>query len=91
MDQQVLLHVSDWNYKDKYYQLPLSMLHSFGRLILAQGISKAWGWFVTQVDYGGDPDLLIKRCDNEADHTLDEYFLDYTHPEESVSEWELED
>ena len=87
---KVLLHLSDWNYQDKYYELSYDQLKELSKLITTVGIDKAWDWFVPQVDYGGNPERPIKRVDDEADHTLDEYFLDWEHPKDCVEEWGLD-
>ena len=88
---KVLLHLSDWNYQDKYYELSYDLLKEFSKLITAVGINQAWDWFTPQVDYGGNPERPVKRCDDEADHTLDEYFLDWEHPKDCLEEWGFDD
>lgn len=88
---KVLLHVSDWNYQDKYYEMPLDLLREFARKVKELPLQEAWDWFVSKVNYGGKPELPILRCDESTDHTLEEYFFDYGHPQNSIDEWGLED
>jgi hypothetical protein len=91
MSDHVLLHVSDWNSQDKYYQLSHVLLSEFKLRILAQpdGLNAAWDWFTDLVDYGDEPAYPIKQVSGRANHTLDEYFLDWFEPQESAGEWEL--
>lgn len=85
----VLLHVSDWNCEDKYYELPEAILRAFASKVSNESLKDAWDWLMPQVDYGGNPEKPVKRCDNSANHTLDEYFFDWEYPTECVEEWEL--
>ena len=84
----VLLHVCDWNYEDKYYELPEDWLREFATKAGKESLESAWDWLMLQVDYGKNPELPVKRCDDKANHTLAEYFLDWIDAEESISEWE---
>lgn len=85
---KVLLHVSDWNYQDKYYRTTKDKLVEFAALVKSDGVKKAWSWWTEQVTYGG-------RCTKEkpvkfvtlVDTTLEEYFFDYENPLECVKEW----
>ncbi len=72
----VLLQVSDWNYQDKYYELSFGLLEEFAAKIKAEGIKAAWQWFVDLVY----DQKAATRVDEAANHTLDEYFLDYNDP-----------
>jgi hypothetical protein len=95
MSDQVLLHVSDWNSQDKYYQLSHVLLSEFKQRILAKpnglrsSVNTAWDWFTDLVDYGDEPANPIKQVSGRANHTLDEYFLDWFEPQDSAGEWEL--
>ena len=81
----VLLQVSDWNCNDKYYKVPVSVLSEFaGRVRAGTPIRAVWDWFLEQERAG-----LVVRCDEAADHTLEEEFFDYWEPLESVSCWEV--
>lgn len=89
MPDKVLLHVCDWNYQDKYYNVPLDILQEFAAKIksanlTAPNLGGAWDWFIEQKDKG-----IVQRCDSVADHTVgpEEYFLDWVNPIESVAEW----
>lgn len=85
--ETVLLHVSDWNYEDKYYELPLSILQNFGQKA-KENRDEAWDWLMGFVDYSGEnPDKPVKRCDDCVDHLLEEYFFDFENPVESVDDW----
>ena len=79
----VLLHVSDWNLQDKWYELSLAALKEFRERALKGNLELAGDWLVQESG--------AKRCDEAADHTLEEYFFDYTNPDESLGEWEIED
>lgn len=90
----VILNVSDWNYQDKWFQMPLALLVELQGKVKSAGINSAWGWLVKLVDYTEDRSDASKpvwRCDHAVDHTLDEYFLDWTNPLESVDEWEFDE
>jgi len=91
MSDQALLHFCDRNSQDKYYQLPRILLSELQQRILAQpnGFDAVWDWFTDLVDYGDEPANPIKEVSDRANHTLDEYFLDWYEPQESASEWEL--
>lgn len=93
-DQIVLLQVSDWNYEDKYYEIPIKLLKQLQeRILSADGEMKdAWDWFTPQVNYGKAEDVgkPIRRCDDSVNHNLEEFFLDYLNPHESASEWEFD-
>jgi hypothetical protein len=88
MQNKVLLHLSDWNYEDKYYHMPKSVLKEFATRIKNANTKEvnlggAWDWLIEQQDAG-----LVERCDASADHTADEYFLDWETPKSCVAEWE---
>lgn len=89
-DQEtVLLHVSDWNNEDKWYELPLSILKEFGKMAIRDH-RVAWSWLVGQVDYNGDQhEKPVKRCDHCVNHNLNEFFFDWYEPAASVKDWEL--
>ena len=91
-----ILHVVDWNLRDKYYQMSIELLKEFRRLVLEKDIDAAWDWMTSQTDYDrGRPghadnaDLPIKF--GTVDMTLDEYFMDYSDPVETVSDWDFSD
>lgn len=87
-----LLHLSDWNDTDKYYEVPTDTLVAFKETIRRFGISAAWRWFTDQVDYSADAsgqNKPIKRVDDRANHTLDTYFLDWQNAMESSAEWDI--
>jgi hypothetical protein len=58
----VILHLSDWNSQDKYYELSLALLKEFYKLLRQHGLDgtkplaqdHAWKWFHEQVDYEGN-------------------------------------
>jgi len=90
--EYAIVHVSDWtrNYQDKYYEAPLAFIIELRLKIKSYGIETAWGWWVGKVDYGekvSTQDNPIKY--GKVDMTLNEFFLDYTNPIESVDEWEF--
>jgi hypothetical protein len=89
MQDKVLLHVSDWNYQDKYYNMPKVLLAEFADRLQKADLTKAnlggvWDWHIANKDSG-----LVERCDESVDHTMDTFFLDWTNPLESVREWEV--
>ena len=52
--------------------------------------NEVWEWFIGQVDYGQDDDkgkpvLFANHC---TDHTLEELFIDWCEPHDSVKEWD---
>lgn len=83
-DIRVILHVSDWNMQDKWYQTDADTLQSFADRIRAQGIETAWDWFIALTD---GP---VIRVDDQVDMTLDRYFIDWHDPIMSVDEWEFD-
>lgn len=85
----VLLQVSDWNYEEKYYELSEDVLREFANKVSTESLQDAWDWLMPQVNYGDDPEKPVKRCDDSANHTLDEYFLDWENPIECIEDWEL--
>lgn len=91
-DTRVLLHVSDWNFQDKYYEVPFSLLAEFKTRILAgddKDPHETWTWFTDQVDFD-DPKAKIAYVQEAVDMRLEEYFFDFAfEPKQSVREWEL--
>ncbi len=88
-----LLHLCDWNYVNKYYEVPRDLLLAFKELIERSGINTAWEWFTQQVDYSADAseqNKPIKRVDVRADHTLNTFFLDFQNPLLCVAEWNVQ-
>lgn len=83
MTDLVLLHVSDWNLQDRWYEVPRSSLRELRERVRTGDVRNAWDWLLEESG--------ARRCDESADHTLDELFFDYTNPVESVDEWEDED
>ena len=84
-----ILHLSDWNFEDKYYEAPTKLIKELRNRVKRDGMPTAWDWWTSQVDYGqpGESDRPIKT--GKVDMTLEEFFLDYTDPIESVKEWEF--
>lgn len=94
-EDRLILHVSDWNYQDRWFNVPPSFLVEFKERVLKHpdDAEEAWEWLTTQADYGKNPELPAKRrsqswCDNAVNHTLTEVFFDYNNPGESVNEWD---
>lgn len=90
----VILHFADWNWNDKYYSLPLTLLREFKENLKANGFTKAWEWLTPMVDYDDAPDKPVKRLQyipTDADDTS--FFLDYENVDECIAEWDeqLED
>ena len=86
MNERAVLHISDWNYEDKYYEAPIELIREFKARIEKDGLTTAWEWWVTKVDYVNN-DLPVKF--GLVDMRLDVYFMDYNNAQESISEWEL--
>ena len=87
----VILHVSDWNYKDKYYEAPVELLKEFRVRVKKDGIEAmdgAWQWWTSQVDYDEDGKKPIKYM--LVNMNLDLYFFDYNNDQESIEEWNFE-
>ncbi len=80
---KILLHVCDWNGVDKWFETTKDTLDSFAALVKADGVRVAWAMLMNLKDTGE-----VKRVDECADHTLEEYFLDYEHASDCVHEWE---
>ena len=91
--EKAILHVSDWNNNDRYYEVLDSLLLEFKRRILEDGVKATWTWFMTQTSTSDEPDTdkPSRRVQDAVNMTLDTYFFDYTNGQESVEEWELED
>lgn len=101
-ETEPILHVSDWNFQDKLYSVPMPILKEFKQKLLAlddaDGISDVWEWFTNQVDYDFQPPKKRKKpvvmvgvdedWDLEDIHNQSDYFLDYTNPIESAEEWD---
>jgi len=83
---QVLLHVCDWNYQDRYYHTSEDVVLEFGMRIISNNIEEAWDWLNEQKDKG-----LVEQCDDKANLTLDTYFFDWDNPNESIADWSQED
>jgi hypothetical protein len=100
-EEEVILHLSDWNMQDKYYQMPVSLLKEFKakfeneHLELGRpaesAISTAWDWFHPNVDYGEADQIRNPIKYGQVDMTLNEYFLDWMDPATSFAEWEFEE
>ena len=86
-ERKVIVHVSDWNYQDKYYEASVSLVREFRTSIEANGMDNAWQLWIEKVDYNGNGSGVIKY--GRVDMHLETYFLDYLNPIESVNEWEL--
>ena len=94
-EKQVILHVSDWNYQDKYYQAPISLVKEMGRRILeckdirTDDEISPWDFWIGQVNYDDKPEEKDKPIKfGLVDMTLDLFFLDYNNPIESAEEWD---
>ena len=90
MPTNQLLHVSDWNYQDKYYRVPIAILKQMAEKIkTGDTIKDVWDWFVNQVDYK-DPKAPIKRLVRVPTKEIEEaLFFDYSAPVFSVLQWDL--
>lgn len=91
-DERYILHLSDWNYNDKFYNAPLSLIKELSARIKKDGMSEAWQWWTDLVDYDGDgTDEEPIHMNVPANHDdSDEFFLDYEHPLECLAEWDEE-
>jgi hypothetical protein len=84
LSDRVLLHVSDWNSQDKFYEMDAATLKEWRTLHESEADTKVlWRWFIARKD-----ENKIVRCDEAADHTLDEFFWDYMFPHECAKDWE---
>lgn len=81
-----LLHVSDWNFRDKYYRVPVTTLQEMAEKVKKEDVDKVWDWFVSQVDYDG-PNSIHRLSRVPANE--DAFFFDFMNPIESVEEWDL--
>jgi hypothetical protein len=87
MDNKAILHVSDWNLQDRYYEAPLALIKEMQSKIRKIGMEKAWTWWTNQVDWDQDSSQPIKY--GIVNMTLDTFFLDYNNELESIDEWEF--
>lgn len=87
-EENVIFHLSDWSYRDKYYEMPKSLLLEFKKKLETIGLQATWDWFTTQVDYDEKGDKPAKF--GKVDMTLQEFFLDWEHPLECLVEWDAE-
>jgi hypothetical protein len=92
--EYAIVHVSDWNYEDKYYEAPIEFIKELKKRMKkvksVKSMDDAWGWWVGNVDYGESKstrDNPIKF--GKVDMRLEEFFFDYNNPVESVDEWEF--
>jgi hypothetical protein len=91
--KKVILHFNDWNFQDKYYETPISVLKEFrDRFFEARkkqsekdAMSDVWQWWTTQIRYDekdeGKPVLF-----GRVDMTLEEFFISWIEPEEGFRE-----
>jgi len=89
---RVILHFSDWDYRDRYFDAPAELIGELKSRIRADGMSSAWSWWVGLVDREGHgmPEKPI-HMHVQANHAgEDELFLDYNNPLECLTEWEAE-
>lgn len=84
------MHVSDWNYEDRYYQLTLDQLKGFKEEFVKNGLRMAWDWLTSRIKYDkkdANPLRTIKT--GTVNMNLSEVFLDYMEPDDSIAEWEF--
>jgi hypothetical protein len=88
--EEVVLHLGDWNYQDKYYQLPKNLLVEFKERIEKYGLhsDEAWQWFVANVNYDDETEKPIKF--GVVDMSLNVFFLDWENEKECMEEWSEE-
>jgi len=95
-EEHVILQVSDWNLEDKYYEAPISLLKEFRNRFLearkkesaSDAMSTAWKWWHEQVEYDERDKGKGKRVKyGKVNMSLEEFFLDYTEPDEGFTEW----
>lgn len=87
LDMNVILHFSNWNDQDRYYEVSEEILQDFKVRIEKDGMSEAWKWWHDLIDYDNTGKLPVQY--GEVNMNLDQYFLDYHNPIESVNEWEF--
>lgn len=92
MQTEAILHLSDWNCTDKYYQAPIALIEEFKTRIIAanyvlnKGDDSPWQWWVRLVNYGEEQtDKPIQF--GSVNMQLDEYFLDWENVQECINEW----
>jgi len=93
-EERVILHLSDWNLQDKYYEAPISLLKKFRKKYLEarkkhdedKAIGIAWDWWTPQVDFGEKADKKKPIKFGNVNMTLEEFFLDWMAPDEGFNE-----
>jgi len=83
-DDWVVLEFNDWNYQDKYYEVPRSIFNEFKEKC-HKSFSEAWDWFIEKVDYDNQGIKPIKF--GTVNMTLDRYFLAYDDVQNCLNEW----
>lgn len=86
---RAILHLSDWNLNDRYYEAPLELIKELKQRIIAAAndMNDAWEWWTNQVAYSGPTTTETPIAYGTVDMTLDEYFLDWNNVEECLNEW----
>lgn len=85
--RMVRLQVSDWNYNDRQFDVPIEILREFKKRILESSMKEAWDWFVAQgIDY--TPDHSEQHRPIKSFNCDFDVFLDYENPKETVEEWD---
>jgi len=89
-EERYVLHLSDWNYQDKYYEMPESILLEFAKRIKEHKLdsNEAWQWLLTQVDFGQDDDKGKPIKTGEVNMHLEAFFLDWENAGECIAEWD---
>lgn len=87
-----LLHVSDWNMRDKYYNVPKDILIALRNKAINEDHKDVWQWFIAQVEYdersAGKPVKCLYTV--VVDEMNEEFFLDFMDMKLSASEWDEE-
>lgn len=92
-NQNIILHINDWNMQDKYYSVEPKLLKEFLTRATKESMEDVWDWFIGENVYVPKPDNPKEHKVNpkarplkRIDTNLEQVFFDYNDPEESAKE-----
>lgn len=80
-----ILHFSDRNMQDRYYEAPIPLFKTLQSRMRTDGFKSAWAWWLKLKRDG------MVRSGGDLNMTLDVFFLDFYNPIECVDEWDLDE
>ena len=88
MSTALVIHYSDCNYQDKWYETTVDFAREFlAKWRELQDKQKTLDWFTSQVDYVGTEEGRPCKMINSVDTRLDQLFLGFYQFEFCFEEW----